>query len=93
MDKQGNHRFTSDPQKVLDQLTRSLTEDDTSETPRKITREEYYSSPEFQRKQKLEKERRDREAFEKKVAFRVAQEQNPIKPKPRKKRGRKFRKK
>ena len=91
MDKQGN-RFPSDPQKTLDQFARSLTEDDASETPRKITQEEYFSSPEFQRRQKLEKERRDREAFEKRVAFRVAQEQNPIKPKPRKKRGRKFRK-
>ena len=90
MDKQGN-RFPSDPQKVLDQFARSLTEDDASETPRKITREEYFSSPEFQRRQKLEKERRDRDAFEKRVAFRVAQEQNPIKPRPRKKRGRKFR--
>ena len=90
MDKQGN-LIPSDPQKVLDQFARSLKEGNTSETPRKITREEYYSSPEFQRKQKLEKERRDREAFEKKVAFRVAQEQNPIKPRPRKKRGRKFR--
>lgn len=90
MDKQGN-RFPSDPQKVLDQFARSLKEEDTSETPRKITREEYYASPEFQRKQKLEKECRDREAFEKRVAFRAAQEQNPIKPRPRKKRGRKFR--
>ena len=90
MDKQGN-RIPSDAQKVLDQFARSLKEGNASETPRKITREEYYSSPEFQRKQKLEKERRDREAFEKKVAFRVAQEQNPIKPRPRKKRGRKFR--
>lgn len=71
MDKQGN-LIPSDPQKVLDQFARSLKEGNTSETPQKITREEYYSSPEFQRKQKLEKERRDREAFEKKVAFRAA---------------------
>ena len=90
MDKQGN-RIPSDAQKVLDQFARSLKEGDTSETPQKISLSEYMSSPEFQRKQKLEKERRDREAFEKKVAFRVAQEQNPIKPRPRKKRGRKFR--
>ena len=59
--------------------------------PRKITPAEYFSSPEFQRRQKLARERRDREAFEKKVAFRAAQEQNPITGKPRKKRGRKFR--
>ena len=94
MDKQGN-RVPSDPQKVLDQFARSLKEDDTSETPRKITPEEYFSSPEFQRRQKLAKEQREREAFEKRVAFRVAQEQNPIKGRPRrkrgKKRGRKFR--
>ena len=90
MDKQGN-RIPSDAQKVLDQFARSLKEGDTSETPQKISLSEYMSSPEFQRKQKLEKERRDREAFEQKVAFRVAQEQNPIKPRPRKKRGRKFR--
>ena len=90
MDKQGN-RFPSDPQKVLDQFARSLTEDDKTETPRKITPEEYFSSPEFQRRQKLAKEQREREVFEKRVAFRAAQEQNPIRPRPRKKRGRKFR--
>lgn len=59
--------------------------------PRKITPEEYYASPEFQRRQKLAKEQREREAFQKNVAFRTAQEQNPIKGRPRKKRGRKFR--
>ena len=64
---------------------------DAAPVPRKITPEEYFSSPEFQRRQKLARERRDREAFEKKVAFRAAQEQNPIKAKPRRKRGRKFR--
>ena len=90
MDKQGN-RVPSDPQKVLDQFASSLKETDAAETPRKITREEYYSSPEFQRRQKIEKEQRERAAFEKKVAFRAAQEQNPIKGKPRRKRGRKFR--
>ena len=91
MDKQGN-LIPSDPQKVLDQFARSLTEDNASEAPRKITPAEYFSSPEFQRQQKLEKEQRDRAAFERKVAFRTAQEQNPIKPRARKKRGRKFRK-
>ena len=90
MDKQGN-RFPSDPQKVLDQFARSLTGDDEAETPRKITQEEYFSSPEFQRRQKIAKEQREREAFAKRHAFRVAQEQNPIRPKPRRKRGRKFR--
>ena len=57
--------------------------------PRKITPAEYYASPEFQRRQKLAKERREHEAFQKNVAFRTAQEQNPIKGRPRKKRGRK----
>lgn len=59
--------------------------------PRKITPAEYYASPEFQRRQKLAKEQREREAFQKNVEFRTAQEQNPIRPRPRRKRGRKFR--
>ena len=90
MDKQGN-RIPNNAEKVLEQFTRSLTEDDKAETPRKITPAEYYASPEFQRRQKLAKERREREAFEKNVAFRTAQEQNPIRARPRRKRGRKFR--
>ena len=90
MDKQGN-RITSDENKVLAEFARSFQEEDASETPRKITPEEYFSSPEFQRRQKIAKEQREREAFEKNVAFRTAQEQNPIRPRPRKKRGRKFR--
>ena len=90
MDKQGN-RIPNNAEKVLEQFTRSLTEDDQAETPRKITPEEYFSSPEFQRRQKIAKEQREREAFQKNVAFRAAQEQNPIRPRPRKKRGRKFR--
>ena len=64
---------------------------DSLSVPRKITPEEYFSSPEFQRRQKIEKEQRERAAFEKKVAFRAAQAQNPIKGKPRRKRGRNFR--
>ena len=66
-----------------------MQEKDVESVPRKITPAEYYASPEFQRRQKLAKEHREREAFAKKVAFRTAQEQNPIKGKPRKKRGRK----
>ena len=42
------------------------------EVPRKVTLSEYLSSPEFQRKRKIERERKDREAFEKKMAFRVS---------------------
>lgn len=85
MDRQGNR--TLSPEELL--LT--LPEKEVDPVPRKITREEYYSSPEFQRRLKIERETADRAAFEKKVAFRAAQEQNPIKPRPRRKRGRKFR--
>lgn len=85
MDRQGN-RIPS-PEELL--LT--IEEKEVDPVPRKITPAEYYSSPEFQRQQKIARERRDRQAFEKKVAFRAAQEQNPIRPKPRRKRGRKFR--
>lgn len=87
MDRHGN-RLVS-PEELL--LT--LPEKEVESVPRKITPAEYYSSPEFQRRLKLARERKDREAFEKKVAFRAAQEQNPIKGKPRRKRGRKFRSK
>ena len=72
-------------------LLLSMPERKTESVQRKITQEEYFSSPEFQRRQKIARERREREAFEKQRAFRIAQEQNPIRPKPRKKRGRKFR--
>ena len=89
MDKQGQR--VSNMEQVLKGLSDAVSDIGDSETPRKITPEEYFSSPEFQRRQKLAKEQRDREAFEKKVAFRAAQEQNPIKPKMRRKRGRKFR--
>ena len=74
-----------------EELLLTLQEKEVESVPRKITPEEHYSSPQFQRRRKLARKRREREAFEKKVAFRVAQEQNPIKAKPRKKRGRKFR--
>ena len=85
MDRQGNRIIS--PEELL--LT--VPEKDVAPVPRKITPAEYYSSPQFQRRQKIARERKDREAFEKKVAFRVAQEQNPITGKPRRKRGRKFR--
>ena len=60
-------------------------------SPRKVSLSEYMSSPEFQRRQKIASEREQRAAFERKVAFRSAQEQNPIKGRPRRKRGRKGR--
>ena len=80
MDKQGN-TLTGRENEFL----RSFSEKDEEEAPRKITLSEYLSSPEYQRK------RKDREAFEKKMAFRSVQEQNPIKGRPRRKRGRKGR--
>ena len=86
MDKQGN-TLTGRENEFL----RSFSEKDEEEAPRKITLSEYLSSPEFQRKRKIESERAERSAFEKKMAFRSAQEQNPIKGKPRRKRGRKVR--
>ena len=85
MDRRGNRNLS--PEELL--LT--IEEKEVDPVPRKITPAEYYASPEFQRRQKLAKERREREAFQKNVAFRTAQEQHPIRPKPRRKRGRKFR--
>ena len=85
MDRHGNRIIS--PEELL--LT--VPEREVETVPRKITPAEYYSSPQFQRRRKLARERQEREAFDKRVAFRAAQEQNPIKAKPRKKRGRKFR--
>ena len=86
MDKQGNILTGKE-----NEFLRSFSEKDEEEAPRKITLSEYLSSPEYQRKRKIESERAQRSAFEKKMAFRSAQEQNPIKGKPRRKRGRKVR--
>ena len=106
MDKQGNIYSPEEVQQRLGELTgaegvpRKHSPDEprlqdehcvSDEFPRKMTLSEYLSSPEVQRKRKIERERKDREAFEKKMAFRSAQEQNPIKGKPRRKRGRKAR--
>ena len=84
MDKRGNFP-------TAEELLCSLPEKEIDEVPRKISLSEYLSSPEFQRKRKLEQECQERAAFERKVAFRAVQEQNPIKGKPRRKRGRKVR--
>ncbi len=84
MDRQGNFP-------TPEELLCSLPEKEIDEVPRKISLSEYLSSPEFQRERKIERELKDREAFEKKMAFRSAQEQNPIKGRPRRKRGRKVR--
>jgi len=86
MDRHGN-RIINPAELLL-----VVQEKDAASAPRKITPAEYYGGfPEFQRRQKLAREQKDREASEKNVAFRAAQEQNPIRPRPRRKRGRKFR--
>ena len=87
MDRQGNI-LTGKENEFLRSFRKGFGKDE-EEAPRKVTLSEYLSSPEFQRKRKIESERAERSAFEKKMAFRSAQEQNPIKGKPRRKRGRK----
>ena len=89
MDRQGNI-LTGKENEFLRSFREEGLEEDEEEAPRKVTLSEYLSSPEFQRKRKIESERK-RSAFEKKMAFRSAQEQNPIKGRPRRKRGRKGR--
>ena len=84
MDRQGNFP-------TPEELLCTLPEKEVDAVPEKVTLSEYMSSPEFQRKRKIESERAERSAFEKKMAFRSAQEQNPIKGRPRRKRGRKAR--
>ena len=101
MDKQGNIWTPEEVQQRLGELTgaedvpqkHSPDEQYVSEDePRKMTLSEYLSSPQFQRQRKIESERAQRsETFERKMAFRSAQEQNPIKGRPRRKRGRKGR--
>ena len=84
MDKRGNFP-------TAEELLCTLPEKEIDAVPEKVTLSEYMSSPEFQRERKIESERAQRSAFEKKMAFRSAQEQNPIKGRPRRKRGRKAR--
>ena len=106
MDKQGNIWTPEEVQQRLGELVgaegvpRKHTPDEqrlkdehcvSDASPRKVSLSEYMSSPEFQRKQKIAAEAADRSAFQRKMAFRSAQEQNPIKAKPRRKRGRKAR--
>ena len=93
MDKQGNIYSPEEVQQRLGELTgtEDVPRKHSPDVPRKVSLSEYLSSPEFQRKQKIASEQAQRSAFEKKMAFRSAQEQNPIKGKPRRKRGRKGR--
>ena len=85
MDRHGNRILS--PEELL--LT--VSEKDVAAVPRPVTPQEDYSSPQFQRRLKRARARREREALEKKAAFRTVQEQNPIRGRPRRKRGRKFR--
>ena len=93
MDKRGT-MWT--PEELLNNLgnvegSESVPRKHSPDTPRKISLSEYLSSPEFQRKQKIASERAEQREYEAKMAFRSAQQQNPIKPRPRRKRGRKVR--
>ena len=90
MDRQGNI-ITGKEDAFLQTFREDDLEKDDEETPRKMTREEYLSSPEFQRARKIASERAQQAAFQRQLAFRSAQEQHPIKGRPRRKRGRKRR--
>ena len=90
MDRQGKI-VTGREKEFLRSFQEQDLKKDEAETPRKVTFSEYMSSPEFQRRQKIASERAQQAAFQKKMAFRSAQEQNPIKGRPRRKRGRKVR--
>ena len=90
MDKQGNI-FTGTEKEFLRSFSEKDLEKDEAEAPRKMSLGEYLSSPEFQRKQKIALERAQQREYEAKMAFRSAQQQNPIKGRPRRKRGRKRR--
>ena len=81
MDKRGDFP-------TAEEILCALPEKEVDSVPRKITREEYLSSLEFQRRQKIASERAQQAAFQQKMAFRSAQAQNPIKGRPRRKRGR-----
>ena len=85
MDKRGNFPTAEEL------LCSRFPEKEIDEVPRKISLSEYLSSPEFQRQQKIASEQAQRSEFERRMKFRSAQEQNPIKGKPRRKRGRKVR--
>ena len=101
MDRQGNIWTPEEVQQRLGELTgaedvpRKHSPDEqrlqSDDSPRKMTLSEYMSSPEVQRQRKIVSELVRQAAFERKVAFRSAQEQNPIKGRPRRKRGRKAR--
>ena len=88
MDRQGNIITGREEEFLRSFQEQDLEKDEAEEAPRKLSLSEYLSSPEFQRKQKIAAEAADRSAFQRKMAFRSAQAQNPIKGRPRRKRGR-----
>ena len=88
MDKQGNILTGREEEFLRSFQEEALGKDEAEEAPRKLSLSEYLSSPEFQRKQKIAAEAADWSAFQSKMAFRTAQAQNPIKGRPRRKRGR-----
>lgn len=90
MDKQGNIPI-SGKEAFLGSFREDDLETDTAETPRKVSLSEYLASPEFQRARQVEAERAQRAEYERKMRFRSAQAQNPIKGRPRRKRRRKAR--
>ena len=76
---------------TAEEILCAMPEKETDPVPQKVTREEYLSSPQFQRAQKIARERQQVVAFQRQLAFRKAQAANPIKGRPRRKRGRKRR--
>ena len=64
MDRQGNILTGKE-----NEFLRSFSEKDEEEAPRKITLSEYLSSPEFQRKRKIESERRSGRLLRKRWLF------------------------
>ena len=90
MDRQGKI-VTGREKEFLRSFQEQDLKKDEAEAPRKVTFSEYMSSPEFQRRQKIASERVQQAAFQRQLAFRSAQEQHPIKGRPRRKRGRRRR--
>ena len=86
MDKHGN-RIENEAQ--VAELLAALSEQESDNPPKKITMQAYFASPEFQRRAKIAKEAVERAKFEARMSLKQAQDLNPIKPRPRKKRGRK----
>ena len=76
---------------TAEEILCALPEKEIDTVPRKVSMQEYHSSPEFQRQGKTLSEQVQQSKFEANMRFRQAQAQNPIKGRPRRKRGRKVR--